>query len=345
MKNITRLSVLMGVLLFFVSLVFDSPSVNAAALQNRSLQVSDARAGATGVTYTFSFDHSIAGLGSISALFCTTAVESVACVAPVGLDLSSATLTSQTGETGFSLLYATPTTFGLTRSASIVSTPSSTYTISGVKNPSAGTVYVRIKTFVSTSATGSYTDYGATSAGIVQEGVSVKAIVPPYLEFCVAVVMPGDCSTGTGSVIDFGRLNSTATAAASSVFQVATNADFGYAVQVAGTTMYSGLNPITAVASPDTSKVGTQQFGFNLRKNTSPNIGAEPQYQVDSVGVPEARYNTPNQFTFASGDIIAKSVSESNFMKFTNSYIINIPKEQPAGYYATTLTYICTASF
>ena len=65
------------------------------------------------------------------------------------------------------------------------------------------------------------------------------------------------------------------------------------------------------------------------------------------------QYNTVDSFSFNSGATVANSEngnapgvgSPTNAQIFTVSYIVNVPGNQPAGTYSTTLTYICTPTF
>jgi hypothetical protein len=123
---------------------------------------------------------------------------------------------------------------------------------------------------------------------------------------------------------------------------VGTNAGFGYAVSVNGNTMTSGNNFIPGVGTLSTSQIGQSQFGINLRANSTPSVGADPS---GGSGIPTANYNSPNRFTFNSGEVIASSTFVSDNEKYTVSYIVNINTAQPIGIYNTTLTYLCTATF
>jgi hypothetical protein len=107
--------------------------------------------------------------------------------------------------------------------------------------------------------------------------------------------------------------------------------------------MTSGNNVIPAVNPTGTSKVGVSQFGLNLRANSNPAIGADPQGV--GTGVPVAGYNTPNQFKFVNGGNIASSNLTTEFNKMTASYIVNISSAQPPGIYATTITYLAVGDF
>lgn len=117
--------------------------------------------------------------------------------------------------------------------------------------------------------------------------------------------------------------------------------------------MTSGSNTIPAMSSPTTSTTGTGQFGLNLVLNTTPAVGAS--ITPTSTGVnykaqPTANYATPNTFYFnTAGDSVANSADggagPTDAQIYTVSYIVNVPGNQAAGTYTTTLTYVCTSTF
>jgi hypothetical protein len=98
---------------------------------------------------------------------------------------------------------------------------------------------------------------------------------------------------------------------------------------------------------------GTAQFGLNLKANTvavsNPAIGTEITPVADAGayrGRAAAGYDTVDAFKYASGNIVADSNSAGTDAQiFTVSYVANVPGNQPAGTYSTTLTYICTPTF
>ncbi|HEY2004533.1 MAG TPA: hypothetical protein VGH44_05470, partial [Candidatus Saccharimonadia bacterium] len=80
--------------------------------------------------------------------------------------------------------------------------------------------------------------------------------------------------------------------------------------------------------------------------NTTPSVGVNvTPTGAGFNGAAATNYNTANSFRFVSGETVASSSAVSNAQKFTNSYIVNVPGSQPAGLYASTMTYICTATF
>jgi hypothetical protein len=123
----------------------------------------------------------------------------------------------------------------------------------------------------------------------------------------------------------------------------ATNADFGLAIAMYGTTMTSGNNIIPALAVPTPSAPGNAQFGLNLRKNSDPSVGENPS--GGGIANPTGLYNIVNKYAFNSGDVVATSPAATDTRKFTASYVVNVTPGQQPGVYTATLTYICTASF
>lgn len=316
-------------------------------IQNRELRLADNQA-AHVTTYRVSFEHRTStAIGSIRVQFCANdPLIDTSCVAPNGFSLSAATLGAQTGMTGFSIGGGTTqNVLVLTRPAVTNPAPISvSYDINTVHNPTAsGSYYARIETFASTDATGTHVDYGGL-AFVITDGLSINTTVPPFLLFCIGNrISSYDCSTAEGDYIDFGNFSSTVTATGRTQALIATNAMYGYTIRALGTTLTSGVNTIPALATADISRTGTSQFGLNLRANTTPATGAEPQ--GPGAGVAAAGYNTANYYRFVSGEVLASSPSTDNYRLYTISYIANIERNQAPGIYVSTLQYIALASF
>lgn len=294
----------------------------------------------------FGINNNTTPLGSIKLEFCSNSpIPEEVCNFPTGFDASAAVLGSQSGETGFIIgPGSNANTLILTRAPSIPFQGDSSYILDNVANPSSvGSYYLRIQTFSSIDATGSAIEQGGTVFAIVG-GFDINTEVPPYIRFCAAVTIGNlDCSTATSFFIDFGELRTSQTAKASSEFLAATNAEFGYTVTVSGTTLTSGINPIPALVVPTGSTTGASQFGINLKANGNPAIGSEPS--GPGSGSINAGYNIPNQFKYQSGDTLVSVPNSSDNRKYTVSYMANISSGQPAGYYTTTLSFICLANF
>jgi|SRR5579862_2876730 len=348
MLNKNRSLALIAVLISGIAVwLWNTGQSSAAILFQRSVVISTAVPSAVAVD-SFQFNVPTASvLGSIVFQYCSNSPSFYqACIAPVGLDVSAASLTSQFGNTGFSIDAADTTAnqIVLTRPAAAGLITTSGYVFDNVTNPSAASpsTFVKISTYSSTDGSGSYNDTGAVAFAI-QNIFSVGAYVPPFLQLCVAIIVAPDCSTMSGDSIDLGTLSSQHANAGQSQFATATNDPTGYIVYALGNTMTSGNNTISALSLPTPSFPGTAQFGINLRANLLPPIGQDPVGL--GTAAPTANYNIPNKFMFLSGDSIASSDLTTNYNRMTVSYLVNVPASQPAGVYATTLTYVATVQF
>ncbi len=326
---------------------FFGAKVSAAYLGARSLELSDSKAGASGVTYNVKFATSTAGsIGSVQIEFCSNSTFITdSCTAPVGLDASAATIASQSGLTGFTISNAsTANNLILTRTAAVAGLVTANFTLKNITNPSSnGSYYGRFVTYQTVDASGPPTDHGGVAFAI-NPAVSVNLTVPPYLLFCVGVAITGtDCSTASGDFIDMGDFSTSATSSGQSQMVVATNGKSGYGITVSGTTMLSGTNSIPAMQVSAPSTVGVSQFGINLRANTKPAVGSNPS--GPGQGSPEFNYNQPNQYHYNDGDVIAAATSPEDLRKYTVSYIVNVGSTQPVGIYSSTYTYIALANF
>jgi hypothetical protein len=187
-------------------------------------------------------------------------------------------------------------------------------------------------------------DAGTVATGTVNQ-ITVSASVDETLTFCTGTsgITTSSCAGATGSSVSLGSLTPSTTGSGTSQIGAATNAGSGYAVTVTGTTLTSGGNTITALASPTASTQGTEQFGMNLVANTTPAVGQAP----DGSGTATAAsgYGTANSFKFVSGDTVASKVSSDDFRRFTVAYVANVANTTEPGAYQTALTYVCTATF
>lgn len=371
-KRIAR--ILLAVLGVSIAVTPLLPSRNAYAAQitNRSLTL---QAGATDggskpggiVKHLFSFTLPTSGtLGSIVFLYCDEpGALGDTCTPPTGLDVTSASYGTSSGaafdgvvtnpaiKNRIYLTRATPTAF----TAGAV-----TEQLVGVTNPNDPlkpnlTFYVRIATYASSDTTGSPIDTGTVAAATANQ-IALNGIMPESLIFCTGTTIntPNgipDCSSASGDTVNFDRLFSpTDTSLATSLMAASTNAGAGYVITVNGATMSSGGNTIQAMDTADVSTHGKSQFGMNLMANTTPTIGTNITPAPNGTnykGQAETGYNVADHFKFTSTDAVADSQNggpgPSDAQVFTASYIVNVPGSQAAGQYATTLTYICTATF
>ncbi len=343
----SRLATSALLLVFGMVLVhwFSTPAYGAQ-LGNRELLISDNAAASTS-EYLLSFTTSTAGtIGSIDIRFCSNSpFPTDPCVAPAGFSASGATLSNQTGITGFTINgLSTANNIILSRAPSGALIVPASYTFTNMVNPAAGGSYfARIQTYANPNATGLASDYGGIAFSI-NGGVSISAEVPPYLTFCTAASIPGqNCSNATGQYVNLGELSSTSTSSGTSQALVATNAGVGYSITIFGPPMSSGVNSIGSLALNDISRTGTPQFGLNLVGNSAPGVGSNPV--GPGSGQPSVGYNTANSYRFVSGDSLVTHAGTELTRVFTTSYIVNVPANQAPGIYVTTLTYICLAKF
>jgi hypothetical protein len=123
--------------------LFQPGKAQADRFFNRSLTISNTNPGAT-AKYTFSWQYPrVVSIGSIRLLLCTDPFFEDPCDPAPG-DFSNAVLTSQSGETGFSILNQSQNEIILTRTPSATATIQSTYVFDNIKNPTGlpATFYV-----------------------------------------------------------------------------------------------------------------------------------------------------------------------------------------------------------
>jgi hypothetical protein len=290
---------------------------------------------------------SSANVGSLVFQYCSNSPWiGYPCTPPAGLDVTGATISSQSGNTGFSIDSADTSAnhLVLSRAPLAAVTSPNEYIFANTINPSAAgsTVYIRISSQAAQDGSGPSIDTGAV-AFAVQSIFNVNAFVPPFLKLCVGITVAPDCSAMVGDSIDLGVLSSTTANKSQSQYATATNDPNGYVVFALGTTMTSGNNTIPALSLPAASFPGIGQFGINLRANLIPAVGQDPVGL--GTGIPSASYNIPNRFLFNDGDSLSSSTLPSNYNRMTVSYLVNVPSKQPPGIYTTTITYVATVQF
>lgn len=111
----------------------------------------------------------------------------------------------------------------------------------------------------------------------------------------------------------------------------------GYMLQIIGEAPKYKNHVLNVLGTPTVSKPGTEQFGINVVKNTTPGVGADPVQQpsgTSAASLLKPNYNTPNKFMYQSGDTIALSQSDNGGADYTISMIVNISNSTPAGRYS-----------
>ena len=111
----------------------------------------------------------------------------------------------------------------------------------------------------------------------------------------------------------------------------------GYMLQIIGDPPKYNDHALATPSVPTASKPGSEQFGMNIVKNATPNIGADPVQEPADAGVfgeAEPGYATANMFKYASGDVFARSTQDSGGTDYTITMIVNISNATPSGHYA-----------
>lgn len=336
----------MSLSLFLAVFIFVVPASAAMRFQERGLYMSSTEPGAT-TSYTISFRYmSPQAVGSVDMLFCVDPIPYNPCVTPPGLDVSNAVLSSQSGETGFSVLSSSANHIVLTRPPSVILAGGSSYVLDNIVNPTDinQSFSIRLKSHATTDATGPQIDFGSVK-GQVATGIGLETQVPPMLIFCVAEEVDEGCvNTNENNYTDMGELDSKSTLLAQSQMAVGTNASGGFAITANGTPMSAGTNVIDSPLTPTASVQGNNQFGLNLVANSEPAVGNDPEGTWANA-VPSVDYSIPNRYKYVSGDVVAYSPNVSLMKKFTVSYIVNSRPDLRAGVYTTTITYIASGRF
>ncbi len=205
-----------------------------------------------------------------------------------------------------------------------------------ITNPSAGTKIISIGV-----GTGDV-DTGSVAVVIIgNDQVVVSMTVDPYLTFSISQNAVALTKSGGGNT-DYqntGFNNGTA-----NTLSAMSNGTSGYTISYNGATLTSGSNTIDAMTTKGASSTGTEQFGLNLKSNTTPSTGANP---VGGSGAPGSDYNTADQFRFVpnAATTLASSSTATSQTTYTVSYIANVSQVTESGAYNTTITYIATGNF
>lgn len=334
--------------LLLVLFVLAAPVGATTRFENRSLFMNSVTPGAT-TSYKLSLDYmTLEPVGSLDMLFCVSPIPTDPCVTPAGLDVSGATLSDQTGETGFSISQISQNHIVLSRASTMIagSGSKSTYLFDNIVNPTdvSEAFSIRLTSHASSDASGVHIDFGSVR-GKVGEGIILMTQVPPMLIFCAAEEVEENCfGTSETYFTDMGTLSDDGTLTAQSQFAVGTNASGGFAVAAFGAPLTAGTNVIDGILDPTQSQTGRNQFGINLVENSDLNIGHDPEGTWTNA-VPSPDYSQPNVFKYVPGDVIAYSPNVSLIKKFTVSYIVNVSPSLKAGVYTTTINYVASGRF
>jgi hypothetical protein len=202
---------------------------------------------------------------------------------------------------------------------------SSNYQVNEVYFGSGGELHACSATYCAKQAAGE-TAVGNPSSTNYQARAGFDTNREEYLIFIV-----------NASSANLGVLSTGSAATTTGTFSVKSYLTTGYVVLNAANPPSSGGNSLTNLTSPTASSPGTEQFGINLKANTSPTtVGADP-VQVPSgsfsFGAAATGYNTANQYKYVKGDTIASSTKSSGETDYTVTYLYNISTNTKAGQY------------
>lgn len=202
---------------------------------------------------------------------------------------------------------------------------SSSYQVSEMQFGSGSTLESCSEQYCARTSIGDMTSGGGSSSAGGTATFGPIADTEPLLE---VIVDPGESNLGD--------LTTERTATKTMTVRIRNYLSDGYMLQIVGTPPKYGNHTLNTPSTPTASSPGTEQFAINAAANTSPNVGAGP-VQVPSnqlsFGVVDDDYQTPNLFKYVSGDVVARSLSESGRTDYTISMIVNISNSTPAGHY------------
>jgi hypothetical protein len=170
---------------------------------------------------------------------------------------------------------------------------------------------------------------------IADDQVVVTATVDPTFTFSLG-----------GNSVALGTLSTGSPSSGSHTVSASTNGAGGFTVSYNGAALTSGGNTITPIGgTAAASSAGSEQFGINLRDNTTPNVGANVTQNSGTCGY-GAQYGTADSFAYvASTTTTVTSVTAPADCVYTVSYMANISATTEAGSYSTTIDYIGTGTF
>lgn len=155
--------------------------------------------------------------------------------------------------------------------------------------------------------------------------------------------------TMAGASISLGVLDAVSTKSGSATFSVRTFPASGYVVIVDGVVPRNTTgHTLSALSTSALSQTGVEQFGVNLRDNSTPNVGADAVKMPDSTfayGAAATGYDAPNNYKYVNGQTIAQSAKGAGQTDYTLSVIVNISANTPAGAYAGLLSLIAVPTF
>ena len=312
-----------------------------------------------------------ATIKAIRLQLCDNPSNLTTCVLPVGASLSSSTLLSTGGQLGSGWTYAINSAQEvlLTKAAGAAVTfgGAESLTIDNLVNPTTfGTFYFRLTTYSDVStAPATSLEYGAFVASTARS-LTITGDVAESLIFRVANTVAMDCSSQTDIpdpndaasdlvTLSPNTLSSLAPSVGTAQICASTNANGGYVITYhdaayGGVTkgFYDGAHEF-AVANLFASTPGTEQFGFNLRANTTPAVGFDPDGSGLVADLINPDYSTVDRFSYddtgSAVILAAKATSNAAAARYTLSYLANISAVTPGGVYKAHQVFVITATY
>jgi hypothetical protein len=193
---------------------------------------------------------------------------------------------------------------------------------------------------------------GTGSSANYQAGAGFNTTAQPGLTVCVGATGTS-CADMTGSSVSLGDLSTTLASTASSKFSVKNYTSHGYVVTIIGNAPSNSGDALTNLPTQTASSAGTEQFGINLRANSSPvAVGLDPvpvpssDFSLsDPAVVVDSNYRTANQYRYNSGDQVAQAPQSSGETLYTISYLANISTTTPGGQYSGGMSIVVTGTY
>ena len=214
-----------------------------------------------------------------------------------------------------------------------------------------------------------FTDDSGTSLGQSAVGNSASSGYQSNGGFNTTA-QPGLTLLVNTASVDLDVLSTLVAKTATASFSVKNYTAYGYAVTIVGTPPTNSGHALTAMGtqsqnssgcspSCDPATPGTaEQFGINLRDNSAPNVGSDPNQYPDSTfsfgvagdGVTGTYgstrpYTIVDKFRFFSGDTIASAPKSSGQTDYTISFLANITPVTPGGAYTGALSIVATGTY
>jgi hypothetical protein len=157
----------------------------------------------------------------------------------------------------------------------------------------------------------------------------------------------------TGGLFDLGLMTSSTTKTFTTNFEVRAYIAHGYSARVVGPApQLLSSTPTGRSLSPMSTRgpsvQGSEQYGLNLRANTTPAIGSPVQQIPDatfSFGYATADYDVLDEYKYVDGDVVARSDKSSGYTKYFMSFIANVAESTSGGEYSTAHTVVVTANY